>query len=97
MTSKLTRTLGAAVLVLGFAAAVSIPGVDALAQGTSAQTQKKGDSDKKPAKGCAEFKKDSKEYKDCVKKEAQENKKDKGKDKDKAKDKDKDKSKGQQG
>ena len=91
MTSELTRTLGAVVLVLGFAAAVAIPCADALAQGTTTQTQKKGDSDKKPAKGCAELKKGSKEYKDCVKKEAQENKKDKDKGKDK------DKNKGQQG
>ena len=93
MTSKLTRTLGAAVLVLAFAAAAAIPSVDALAQGTATQGQKKGDSDKKPDKACSEFKKGSKEYKNCVNKEAQENKKDKDKDKDKAKD----KSKGQPG
>ena len=79
MSNKLTRTLVTAVISAGLALSVTvIPTSFALAAGQGGKGQTKGESAKKPGEDCEQFKKDSKDYKACVTKQAQSDKKGKG-------------------
>jgi hypothetical protein len=79
MSSKLTRTLIAALVTIGLVLSVSaIPSSLALAASPGGKSQTKDESAKKPGKDCEQLKKDSKEYKTCVTKHAQSDKKGKG-------------------
>ena len=78
MSSRLTQTLVAAVLSAGLALSVTaIPTASALAAGPGGKSQTKGESAKKPGEDCEQLKKDSKEYKACVTKQAKSDKSDK--------------------
>jgi hypothetical protein len=79
MSRKLTRTLIAALVAIGLALSVSaIPNSLAFAASPGGKSQTKGESAKKPGEDCEQLKKDSKEYKACVAKHAQSDKKGKG-------------------
>lgn len=78
MSSKLTRILFAAAVAAGLAlSTTAIPTSLALAAGQGGKTQTKGESAKKPGEDCEALKKDSKEYKACVTKQAKSDKSDK--------------------
>ncbi len=82
MSSKLTRTLFAAAVAAGLAlSTTAVPTSLALAAGPGGKSQTKGESTKKPGETCDKLfpDKDSKEYKACVEKQAQSDKKSKGK------------------
>lgn len=78
MSTKLTRTLFAAAVAAGLAlSTTAVPTSLALAAGPAGKSQTKGESAKKPGESCEQLKKDSKEYKDCVTKQAKSDKSDK--------------------
>jgi len=77
MSSKLTRAIVAAVVGAGLALSVTAIPTSYVLAAPAGKNQTKGESAKKPGEDCEQLKKDSKEYKACVTKQAQSDKSDK--------------------